>query len=428
GRRKEGPAHHLAGEDEAQHGALLGRLHHVDDQRHLWQVGMLLQGKLRQDLQRAVLHPRGMVGLYARPRPAAARLHLAALQGEGDVVAAGIARDELQLRAEDTVECFRERVGVGIAAGTADEHLARVEILEAGDAGLAPCGADAHLIVGAADPAEIGALELRALLAEKRLEGDGAADGAEGAAVARRCLREPVGEAQAAGAFHVARNDGRIARQVPAHVPSEQPRVDVVAAAYAVADVEVDRARLSERAGREERGAQEESLHRRRRMPCAVRDRRARVAVHSRCLRIPDMVQTCPFEQRDLSEVTALFPGFRETFLGNPWADASLPSWVARDGGRIVGVLGVMPRPMRLRGKPVRAAVLSQHGSAAKELLRAALSGPQDLTLSDSADDALRRAWEACGGSTVTLYGLQWRRLLRPASFGLGRLPGVAGR
>ena len=140
------------------------------------------------------------------------------------------------------------------------------------------------------------------------------------------------------------------------------------------------------------------------------------------------MVQTRPFEERDLSEVTALFPRFRETFLGNPWADASLPSWVAHDGGRIVGVVGVMPRPMRLRGKPVRAAVLSQHGSAAKELLRAALSGSQELTLSDSADDALRRAWEACGGSTVTLYGLQWRRLLRPASFGLGRLPGVAGR
>src|SRR5580765_268047 len=118
-----------------------------------------------------------------------------------------------------------------------------------------------------------------------------------------------------------------------------------------------------------------------RRMPCAVRDRRARVTVHPRCLRIPDMVQTRPFEERDLSEVTALFPGFREMFLGNPLADASLPSWVARDDGRIVGVVGVMPRPMRYRSKAVRAAVLTHRGSAAKELLHAALSGPQDLAL-----------------------------------------------
>jgi len=140
------------------------------------------------------------------------------------------------------------------------------------------------------------------------------------------------------------------------------------------------------------------------------------------------MVQTRPFEERDLSEVTALFPRFREMFLGNPWTDASLPSWVARDDGCIVGVLGVTPRPMRYGAKAVRAALLTHHGGAAKELLRAALSGPQDIALSDGADDALRRAWEHCGGSTVSLYGLQWRRLLRPASCALGMLPGVAGR
>lgn len=135
-----------------------------------------------------------------------------------------------------------------------------------------------------------------------------------------------------------------------------------------------------------------------------------------------------PFEEQDLSEVAGLFPRFQELFLRNPWTDASLSSWVARDGGRIVGVVGVMPRPMRLRGKPVRAAVLTHYGSAARELLRAALAGPQDLALSDGADDALRRAWEVAGGSTVPLYGLQWRRLLRPARCALGRLPGIAGR
>ena len=35
--------------------------------------------------------------------------------------------------------------------------------------------------------------------------------------------------------------DQQLARQVPAHVPREQARVDVVAAAHAVADLQLDR-------------------------------------------------------------------------------------------------------------------------------------------------------------------------------------------
>ena len=164
------------------------------------------------------------------------------------------------------------------------------------------------------------------------------------------------------------------------------------------------------------------------------------------------MVEVRPFQERDLSEVAGLFarvhPGggwpseaacaayFQEVFFGNPWTDPALPSWVARDGERVVGFVGIMPRPMRQRSKPVRAVVLTQlmvdadqrDGLAAAQLLRAALAGPQDLTLSDVADDASRRLWEAAGGATLTLYGLLWRRLLRPARCALAMLPGVAGR
>src|SRR5260221_649660 len=174
---------------------------------------------------------------------------------------------------------------------------------------------------------------------------------------------------------------------------------------------------------------------------------------HRRAEQSPAMAEIRPFEERDLSDVAGLFarghPGggwtseaacaayFRGMFFGNPWADPSLPSWVARDRERGVGFVGVMPRPMRHRGKPGRAAVLAQlmiepqdkrYGLAAARLLRAALAGPQELTLSDGANDASRRMWEACGGSTLTLYGLQWHRLLRPARCALGMLPGVAGR
>ena len=109
------------------------------------------------------------------------------------------------------------------------------------DAGGVPGDADADLVVGAADPGELGGVVLRALVAEQRLERDAAAGGAERGAVARRGLVEPVGEPQPAGALHVLGHHRRVARDVLAQVAGEKPRIEVVAAARAVGDVEVDR-------------------------------------------------------------------------------------------------------------------------------------------------------------------------------------------
>src|SRR5258706_11670841 len=134
---------------------------------------------------------------------------------------------------------------------------------------------------------------------------------------------------------------------------------------------------------------------------------------HRHAEQSPAMAEIRPFEERDLSDVAGLFarvhPGggwtseaacaayFREMFFGNPWADASLPSWVARDGERVVGFVGVMPRPLPHRGKPVRAAVLTQlmiqpqdkrYGLAAARLLRRAPARLQGLTLVGGANDA----------------------------------------
>lgn len=159
-----------------------------------------------------------------------------------------------------------------------------------------------------------------------------------------------------------------------------------------------------------------------------------------------------PLAQGDLREVARLFarvyPGatgvsqgeceayFQHMFFGNPWLDAALPSWLAHDGPSVVGFIGVVPRPMRLHGRPLRAAVVTQlmvdpqkrHGLAAAQLLRRALAGPQDLTISDGANESSRRMWEALGGTTSTLYGLEWRRLLRPAQATLERATRRRGR
>jgi hypothetical protein len=91
---------------------------------------------------------------------------------------------------------------------------------------------------------------------------------------------------------------------------------------------------------------------------------------------------------------------------------------------------------MRLRGRPVQAAVVTQlmveqdrrHGVAAAQLLRKAFAGPQALTISDGANESSRRMWEALGGLTSMLYSLQWRRLLRPARAALLRASSPHGR
>ena len=127
---------------------------------------------------------------------------------------------------------------------------------------------------------------------------------------------------------------------------------------------------------------------------------------------------------------------FHQMFFGHPWVDERLPSWVAMEGARAVGFIGVMPRPMRLRGRALQAAVVTQlmveqekrHGVVAAQLLRKALAGPQALTISDGANESSRKMWEALGGLTSTLYSLQWRRLLRPARSALQRASSLHGR
>jgi len=117
-------------------------------------------------------------------------------------------------------------------------------------------------------------------------------------------------------------------------------------------------------------------------------------------------------------------------FFDNPWRDPELPSWVAEEDGRISGFCGVIPRPMVLRGRAIRVAVTCQfmvepgqrRGFTALQLAKACVSGPQDLTLADGANDLSRRMWTAIGGTAPLLYSLHWTRLLRPARYALSLL------
>jgi hypothetical protein len=121
---------------------------------------------------------------------------------------------------------------------------------------------------------------------------------------------------------------------------------------------------------------------------------------------------------------------FREMLFDNPWCDPELPSWVAEEDGRISGFYAVMPRRMSLRGRPIRVAVGCQFmvdpderdSLTALQLAKACLSGPQDLTLADGANDLSRRMWVGIGGIAPLLYNLHWTRPLHPARYVLSLL------
>jgi hypothetical protein len=119
---------------------------------------------------------------------------------------------------------------------------------------------------------------------------------------------------------------------------------------------------------------------------------------------------------------------FTQVFLENPSADPRLPSLVYEDDSRrIAGFLGVVPRQMTMGGRRIVAAVSSQFvvapsnnaGLVALRLASAFLNGPQELSISDEANDTSRRIWEGLGGTTALWHSLYWTRPLRPARFAL---------
>lgn len=114
---------------------------------------------------------------------------------------------------------------------------------------------------------------------------------------------------------------------------------------------------------------------------------------------------------------------FVEDFYGsvlfdNPWADPELPSLVHEGAdGRIAAFVGVLPRPMQLHDRPVRAAVITRvmadpdHPEGAigvAALFRHALRGPQDLSFADVVNEPGRRLWEAQRGVVVMAGSVWW--------------------
>src|SRR5262245_6888727 len=155
-----------------------------------------------------------------------------------------------------------------------------------------------------------------------------------------------------------------------------------------------------------------------------------------------------PFTKNDIPQVVELFQKvfydngqetpssskldayFEEMFFHNPLTeeengeDISSLVYETSDGA-IAGFIGIIPRRMLLSGRPIRVATsmhfMVEPGSrstlAGIQLLKAFFSGPQDLSLTDSAGAVGGKIWEALGGATAMSYSRNWLRLLRSSRY-----------
>ncbi|MEJ3652813.1 hypothetical protein WEH80_07490 [Actinomycetes bacterium KLBMP 9759] len=139
-----------------------------------------------------------------------------------------------------------------------------------------------------------------------------------------------------------------------------------------------------------------------------------------------DSAQAIALHRKTLTDGEALTPaadafmtGFYERVLfDNPWADPTLPSLVYEDAqGRVAGFLGVLPRQMTFRKRPLSAALITRFSVdpdqpdaalVAAALFRKALRGPQELTFADVVNEPGRRVWEASRAALVSAGSLWW--------------------
>jgi hypothetical protein len=113
-------------------------------------------------------------------------------------------------------------------------------------------------------------------------------------------------------------------------------------------------------------------------------------------------------------------------FLHGPDSDPDIHSHVhTDDDGAVNGFIGVLPLPMTVHGRAVRGALcgtlmVENHADdpfAGARLMRAFLGGPQDISLTETANDISTTMWRKLRGTVLPDHSLEWLRLIRPVGF-----------
>ncbi len=127
---------------------------------------------------------------------------------------------------------------------------------------------------------------------------------------------------------------------------------------------------------------------------------------------------------------------FGTLFLDDEARRTGLTSRVhVRPDGTVSGFVGVLPVRMEFDGRRLLAANCGTLISDDRDndpfigarLLRDVISGPQDITFSETANDTAVEMWRSMKASILGPYSLEWVRVLKPGAFALravaGRLP-----
>lgn len=120
-----------------------------------------------------------------------------------------------------------------------------------------------------------------------------------------------------------------------------------------------------------------------------------------------------------------LIDHLKQIYFDNPWFDPDICSKVfVDDAGSVQGFIGVNVQRMVLADRPIRAAFAgslvvadpARYPLAGARLLRSFLSGPQDLSVTETANATAMGMWQKLAIPVETDYSLNWFRVMRPAS------------
>ena len=122
----------------------------------------------------------------------------------------------------------------------------------------------------------------------------------------------------------------------------------------------------------------------------------------------------------------ALASYFQTFYLDGPFRHADIPALVhVNDEGRVSGFVGVHAVPYIVGGKQLRAAfcgaLMSEDQGAdplaGARLMKAFINGPQDISISETANVISETIWSRLRGRTIPGYSFEWFRIFRPLGF-----------
>jgi len=128
---------------------------------------------------------------------------------------------------------------------------------------------------------------------------------------------------------------------------------------------------------------------------------------------------------------------FRELCFESPFRDNSIRAQVFEgEDGQVRGFIGAIVRKMSACGRPIRLVLggnLVVHpdfraGRVAQHLVEAVFAQDADLAVVDSANEIARRILSQNGFRVVPTLNMHWRRVLRPAHYGVYGLSLSAGQ